>query len=195
MHPEIKNFSFQHTHTMQCRIVSNAIVVNLNCSWIFKLQKWENVHVNIDVHFTFQPTVWPHPHVYVFIRKQRLFCLFSHSVHTQTVIQRFWKSLFSPKTETFKNGFERGDFRKRCVVVWMGENRDFWKQRWFENACTCGRGLYIIVPHYIAYVPETEICDGSNYTTLSHSAIWIIIYHAICSNHHKLDNLFNITQL
>ena len=67
----------------------------------------------------------PRPHVYVFMRKRRFFCSFSPSVHTQTLIQRFRKSPFSPKT-FFENGFESGDFRKRCVVVWTGENGDFW---------------------------------------------------------------------
>ena len=76
----------------------------------------------------------PRPHVYVFMRKRRFFCSFSPSVHTQTLIQRFRKSPFSPETETFENGFESGDFRKRCVVVWTGENGDFWKRCWFENA-------------------------------------------------------------
>ena len=46
-------------------------------------------------------------------RKRILFCSFSPSVHTQTLIQRFRKSPFSPETETFENGFESGDFRKR----------------------------------------------------------------------------------
>ena len=55
----------------------------------------------------------PRPHVYVFMRKWRLFCSFSPSVYTQTLIQRFRKSPFSPETETFENGFESGDFRKR----------------------------------------------------------------------------------
>ena len=60
-------------------------------------------------------TAWlrPRPHVYVFMRKRRLFCSFSPSV---------------------ENGLESGDFRKRCVVVSMGENGDFWKRCWFENA-------------------------------------------------------------
>ena len=169
MHPEIKNFSFQHTHTMQCRIVSNAIVVNLNCSWIFKLQKWENVHVNIDVHFTFQPTVWPHPHVYVFMRNRYFSVCFRIPSTLKRLFSVFESLCFHRKRRLSKTGskvetFENGDFRKRCVVVWMGKNRDFWKWCWFENACTCGHGLYIIIPHYIAYVQETEICDGSNYT-------------------------------
>ena len=46
------------------------------------------------------------------MRKRRLFCLFSPSVHTQTLIQRFRNSPLSPKTETFENGFESGDFQK-----------------------------------------------------------------------------------
>ena len=57
----------------------------------------------------------PRPHVYVFMRKWRLFCSFSPSVHTQTLIQKT-----GLKVETFENG----DFRKRCVVVWTGENGD-----------------------------------------------------------------------
>ena len=55
----------------------------------------------------------PRPHVYVFMRKRILFCSFSPSVHTQTLIQRFRKSPFLSKTETFENGVESGDFRKR----------------------------------------------------------------------------------
>ena len=81
------------------------------------------------------------------MRKRRLFCSFSPSVHTQTLIQRFRKSPFSSKTETFENGFESGDFWKRCVVVWRGENRDFWKRCWFENVYvwTCPIKLHRIV--------------------------------------------------
>ena len=148
---------------MQCRIVSNAIVVNLNCSWIFKLQKWENVHVNwCSLHLP----AYGHIHMYTFWN-------FSVRFRISSTLKRLFsifKSLcFHRKRRLSKTGskvetFENGDFRKRCVVVWMGKNRDFWKWCWFENACTCGRGLYIIVPHYIAYVQETEICDGSNYT-------------------------------
>ena len=75
--------------------------------------------------FTSPSSLWPHPHVYVL----ELFCSFSHFVHTQTVIQHFQKSLFSPKTETFKNGFESGDFRKRRLSKTLRCRVDGQKQR------------------------------------------------------------------
>ena len=79
----------------------------------------------------------PRPHVYVFMRKRRLFCSFSPSVHTQTLIQRFRKSPFSPETETFENGFESGDFRKRRLSKMLRSRVDGRKRRLLKTVLIC----------------------------------------------------------
>ena len=71
----------------------------------------------------------PRPYMYVFMRKRILFCSFTSSIHTQTLIQCFRKSPFSPKTETFENAalscgraktetFENGVDLKTYVWTW-----------------------------------------------------------------------------
>ena len=96
--------------------VSIMLVVRMSCPrWI----AFSDYHIKLSNAVN---KLRPRPHVYVFMRKWRLFCSFSPSVYTQTLIQRFRKSPFSPETETFENGFESGDFRKRrllkTVLIW-----------------------------------------------------------------------------
>ena len=62
------------------------------------------------------------------------------------LIQRFRKSPFSPETETFENGFESGDFRKRRLTKTLRCRVERAKTETYENGVylktyTCGRSL------------------------------------------------------
>ena len=45
--------------------------------------------------------------------------------YVQGLRTRFHRKRRLSKTGLKVETFENGDFRKRCVVVWTGENRDF----------------------------------------------------------------------
>ena len=97
------------------------------------------------------PHARPRAHVYVFMRKRRLFCSFPPSVHTQTLIQRFRKtglkvetfenaalSCGRAKTETFENGVDlkthtcggRGLRKSISELIWLPSLKMFgWSER------------------------------------------------------------------
>ena len=85
-------------------------------------------------------------HVYVFMRKRRLFCSFSPSVHTQTLIQRFRKRVW--KWRLSKTLRCRVDGRKqrllKTVLIWKRIRVDVaWDVFWYR-----GKGHSQIKPQF-----------------------------------------------